>query len=81
MGYYVMTATNKQYSYPRVVAIQIDVHHAGENPTNTPHAFHVWWTIRISRGPHIATFHKVINIDGQCHCSQEKGLLTQSTAR
>jgi hypothetical protein len=25
------------YSYPRVVAIQIDIHPAGENPTNTTH--------------------------------------------
>jgi hypothetical protein len=33
-----MTATNKQHSYPRVVAIQIYVHPRGENPINTPHA-------------------------------------------
>jgi hypothetical protein len=38
-------------------------------------------TICISRGPRIATFCKVINNDGQSHCSQQKGLLTQSTAR
>jgi hypothetical protein len=37
---YMMTATNKQYSYPRVVAILIDVYHVGENPINTSHAFH-----------------------------------------
>jgi hypothetical protein len=35
-----MTTTNKGYSYLRVAAIQIDVHPAVENPTNTPHAFH-----------------------------------------
>jgi hypothetical protein len=40
MSYYVMTATNKRYSYPRVMEIQIDVHPAGENPTNTPQIFH-----------------------------------------
>jgi hypothetical protein len=38
--YYVMTATNKRYSYPRVTMIQIDVHPTGENLTNMPHAFH-----------------------------------------
>jgi hypothetical protein len=35
-----MTAANKRYSYPRVTAIQIDVHHTWENATNTPHASH-----------------------------------------
>jgi hypothetical protein len=35
-----MTAANKRYSYPRVAAIRIDVHPAGENPTNTPHVSH-----------------------------------------
>jgi hypothetical protein len=33
---YVMTATNKRYSYPRVTAIRIDVHPVGENPNNMP---------------------------------------------
>jgi hypothetical protein len=33
-----MTATNKQYSYLSVAVIRIDVHPAGENSTNTPHA-------------------------------------------
>jgi hypothetical protein len=28
------------YSYLRVATIRIDVHPAGENPTNTPHASH-----------------------------------------
>jgi hypothetical protein len=35
-----MTAANKRYSYLRVVVIRIDVHPAGENPTNTPLASH-----------------------------------------
>jgi hypothetical protein len=35
-----MIVANKRYSYPRVAAIRIDVHPVGENPTNTPHAFH-----------------------------------------
>jgi hypothetical protein len=30
---------------------------------------------------YMATFCEVINSDGQNHCSQEKGLMTQSTAR
>jgi hypothetical protein len=34
-----MTTTNKRYSYPRVATIQINVHPAGENLINTPHAF------------------------------------------
>jgi hypothetical protein len=42
MSYYLMTATNKRYSYPRVMALCIDVHPTGGNPTNTPHTFHVW---------------------------------------
>jgi hypothetical protein len=33
-----MTAINNQYSYLRVVVIRIDVHPAGENPINMPHA-------------------------------------------
>jgi hypothetical protein len=42
MTYYVMTAINKRYSYPRVAVIRIDVHPTGKNPTNTPHVFYVW---------------------------------------
>jgi hypothetical protein len=37
---HMMIAANKRYSYPRVAVIQIDVHLAGENPTNMPHASH-----------------------------------------
>jgi hypothetical protein len=42
-----MTATNKQYSYPRVIAIRIDVHPVGENSINTLHAFRA----RFAYGP------------------------------
>jgi hypothetical protein len=38
-------------------------------------------TIRISRSPHIATFHTVINRFEQIHCTREEGLPTQSTTR
>jgi hypothetical protein len=37
MSYYMMTATNKWYSYLRVTAIWINAHPVGENLTNTPH--------------------------------------------
>jgi hypothetical protein len=37
-------------------------------------------TIRISCGPHIATFHTVVNRFQQIHCTREEGLPTQSTA-
>jgi hypothetical protein len=51
-----MITTNKRYSYPRVAVIQIDVHPGGENPINTPHAFHAWFAYGpgpyISRGLH-----------------------------
>jgi hypothetical protein len=50
-----MTTTNKRYSYPRVAMIRINVHPAGENPINTPHAFNTQFTYGpgsyISRGP------------------------------
>jgi hypothetical protein len=42
-----MTATNKRYSYPRVMVIRIDVHPVGETPINMPHAFHA----RLAYGP------------------------------
>jgi hypothetical protein len=38
-------------------------------------------TIHISCGPHIATFHTIINRFEQIHCTREEGLPTQSTAR
>jgi hypothetical protein len=56
LSYYVITATNKRYTYPRVTTIQIDVHPTGENPINTPHAFHARSAYcprpYISCGPH-----------------------------
>jgi hypothetical protein len=52
-----------------------------QHATRFSRSVHVWpATIRISQGPHIATFLEVINSDGQSHCSWEKGLLTQFTA-
>jgi hypothetical protein len=47
-----MTATNKRYSYPRVVVICIDVHPAGENPINTSHTFHAQFVY--GPGPYIS---------------------------
>jgi hypothetical protein len=46
-----MATTNKRYSYPRVTAIRIDVHPAGETPINTPHAFHAWFTYGLEPYP------------------------------
>jgi hypothetical protein len=52
-----------------------------QHATRFPHSVHVWsMTIRISHGPHIASFHTVVNRFEQIHCTQEEGLLTQSTA-
>jgi hypothetical protein len=50
--------------------------------TRFPCSVRIWSrTIRISRGPHIATLREtLIDLDGS-HCSREKGLLTQSIAR
>jgi hypothetical protein len=42
-----MTVTNKQYSYPRVAVIRIDVHPTGENPINMSHAFHTSFVVRV----------------------------------
>jgi hypothetical protein len=53
-----------------------------QHATRIPCSVRVWsQTIRISCGQCIATFHEVVNSDGQSHRSWEKGLLTQSTAR
>jgi hypothetical protein len=50
-----MTVINKRYPYLRVTAIRIDVHPVGENPINTPQAFHARFAYGpgpyISRGP------------------------------
>jgi hypothetical protein len=40
-----MTATNKRYSYPRVAAIRIDVHHTGE--TRLTHHTHPTLSLRM----------------------------------
>jgi hypothetical protein len=50
--------------------------------TRFAHLVHVWSrTIRISRGPHIATFCTFVNRFEQIHCSREDGLPTQPSAR
>jgi hypothetical protein len=72
------------YSYPRVTAIGIDVHHAGkidQHATLFPCSVCIWpQTIHISCGQRITTFHIVINRFEQVHYSQEEGLPTQPTA-
>jgi hypothetical protein len=53
-----------------------------QHATRFPRSVLVWsMIIRISHGPHIATFHTVVNRFEQIHCTREEGLLTQSTAR
>jgi hypothetical protein len=53
-----------------------------QHATHFSRSVRVWSTIiRISRGPHKATFHTVINRFEQIHCTQEEGLPTQSTSR
>jgi hypothetical protein len=53
-----------------------------QHATHFPRSVRVWsTTIRISCGPHIATFHTVINRFEQIHYTREEGLPTQSTAR
>jgi hypothetical protein len=51
------------YSYPRVAAIRIDVHSAGENPTNMTHTLPTPVHVRSAyascgRSPYMATFHE-----------------------
>ena len=53
-----------------------------QHATRFPRSVRIWsTTIRISCGPHIATFHTVVNRFEQIHCTREEGLPTQSTAR
>jgi hypothetical protein len=53
-----------------------------QHATHFPRSVCVWsMTIRISRGPHIATFHTVINRFERIYCTWEEGLPTQSTTR
>jgi hypothetical protein len=50
--------------------------------TRFPRSVRVWSKIiRISRGPHIATFHTIINRFERVDCPREEGLPAQSTAR
>jgi hypothetical protein len=74
------------YSYSRVAAFRIDVHPTGENPTNTtrtlPMSVHVHPTYAsYRRSPYVAIFHWTPTYLDRSHCSLEKGLPTQSTAR
>jgi hypothetical protein len=51
------------YSYLRVAAIRIDVHPAGENPTNMTCTLHTSVHVRLTytscgRSPYVATFHE-----------------------
>jgi hypothetical protein len=51
-----------------------------QHATRFPCSVRVWsMIIRISRGPHIETFHTVINRFEQIHYTREEGLPTQST--
>jgi hypothetical protein len=53
-----------------------------QHVTRIPCSIRVWsQTIRILRGPRIATFHIIVNRFEQIHCSREEGLSTQPTAR
>jgi hypothetical protein len=53
-----------------------------QHVTRFPCSVRVWpMTIRISRGPYIATFHTVVNRFEQIHCTREEELLTQSIVR
>jgi hypothetical protein len=52
-----------------------------QHDTRFPCSIRIWpSSIRISRGPHIATFCTVINRFKQIYCPQEEGVPTQSTA-
>jgi hypothetical protein len=74
------------YSYSRVAGIRINVHPVGENLTNITRALPTPVHVRpayvsCGRSPYVATFHEVSTDLDRSHCSREKGLLTQSTAR
>jgi hypothetical protein len=83
---YVMTATNKRL----LISESRDVsNHCtpcrgkyDQHATCFPRSVRIWSkTICISRGPHIATLHETPIDLNKSHCSREKGLPTQSTAR
>jgi hypothetical protein len=74
------------YSYLRVAVIGINVHLAGKNPTNTTRMLPTPVQIRpayasCGRSPYVANFCEMPIDLARSHCSWEKGLLTQSTAR
>jgi hypothetical protein len=80
---YVRLPQTNGYSYPRVVTIQINVHHVGENSINTTRTLPTPVNIRPTyascrQSPYVATFHESsIDLD-KSYYSREKGLLTQS---
>jgi hypothetical protein len=80
-----MTATNKRYSYPRVMEIQIDVHPAGENLTNMPHAFYARTHMALDHTYLTRSTYRNLLWDannvGQSNYSREIGLPTTSLAR
>jgi hypothetical protein len=66
--------------------IRIDVHPAGENPTNTTRTLPTPVHVRLAyascgRSPYVATFCEALTDLDRSHCSWEKELPTQSTAR
>jgi hypothetical protein len=81
-----MTATNKRLLISESRGDSNRCTPCREKPdqhvTCFPRSVHGWsMTIRISRGPNIATFHTVINRFEQIHYTWEEGLPTQSIAR
>jgi hypothetical protein len=66
--------------------IWIDVHPAGENPTNTTHMLPMPVYVCLAYAscgwsPYLATFHETPTDLDKSHCSRGKGLPTQFTAR
>jgi hypothetical protein len=66
------------YSYLRVAAIRIDVHPAGENPTNTSRTLHV--PVHIcpayafcAQSPYVATFHELSTKLSRLTTPEKKG--------
>jgi hypothetical protein len=65
------------YSYPRVAAIEINVHHTGENPTNTTRTLPMPVHVRsvyasCGRSPYVATLRKSsAGLDG-CTAPEKK---------
>jgi hypothetical protein len=73
-----MTVTNKWYLYLRVTAIQIDVHLAGENLTNTTHTLPTPVHIRLlyascGRSPYVTTFHESLTELDRVTALEKKG--------